>query len=136
MNGFLKSGQDLLHAKNENDKLEIKNLMDTLEGKLKMILSQAPVRLLKLKFKQLETLLKIELKEAEIELNSYLDTLSRDDKMLSKIAEAYEKKFNNKSSEFFTKCQFYLNNLKNYSIELSDKKVETTVSSISVSYII
>lgn len=33
LHGFLNSGNDLLHIKNEADKVEIKTLMDTLEGK-------------------------------------------------------------------------------------------------------
>ena len=124
LNGFLSSGQDLLECKNENDKMEIKTLMETLEGKLKMILSQAPIRLLKLKFKQFEFLFKKELKEADQELNDIQDLLNRTNTInMKNIIENYEAKFN-KSSDFFTKFQSYLNNLKTISSELGEKKTD------------
>lgn len=36
LDGFLNAGQKLLHIKNDNDKSEIKILMDTLEGQSKV----------------------------------------------------------------------------------------------------
>ena len=38
LQGFLDNGQKLLRIKNDNERLEIKNLMDTLEGQWKVIL--------------------------------------------------------------------------------------------------
>ncbi len=98
--------------------------METLEGKLKMILSQAPIRLLKLKFKQLEFLLKKEVKEADRELNDYLDYLNQKNIVnMNKIIEKYQAKFND-SSDFFSKCQSYLNDLKSIISELGEKKID------------
>ncbi|CAF0715881.1 unnamed protein product [Brachionus calyciflorus] len=121
LNGFLGAGEKLFCLKNERDKLEIKTLMETLEGQWKMILSHGPIRLLKLEFKRIELLLKHELIEADRELNQCFNSLAenRDSK---KIFKKFQEKF--KNSNFYSLCESYLENMKNCVLQLAEKKIE------------
>jgi hypothetical protein len=80
--------------------------MDTLEGQWKMIVSHAPVRLLKLQFKQLETLLRQEIKAADIEISEECQALNENSEDITEILKRHEAKF--KHSNFFTTCETYL----------------------------
>jgi hypothetical protein len=106
LQNFLTSGDKLLQVKNDVDKVEIKLLMDTLEGQWKMIVSHAPVRLLKLQFKQLETLLRQEIKAADIEITEECQALNDNSEDITEILKRHEAKF--KHSNFFTTCENYL----------------------------
>ena len=86
-----------------------------------MILSHAPIRLLKLQFKRLEVLLIKEIKEADAEINEEFNALS-ENKNLEEILKRHEAKF--KHSDFFKTCESYLHGLKICTQELAEKKVE------------
>lgn len=86
-----------------------------------MILSHAPVRLLKLQFKRLENLLLQEIREADAEISDELDELNENGD-LNQILKRHEAKF--KHSNFFHTCESYLQGLRNCTQELSEKKVE------------
>jgi len=86
-----------------------------------MILSHAPIRLLKLQFKRLEILLINEIKEADAEINEEFNALN-ENKNLDEIRKRHEAKF--KNSDFFKTCESYLHGLKMCTQELSEKKVE------------
>ena len=86
-----------------------------------MILSHAPVRLLKLQFKRLEVLLIKEIKEADAEISDEFNALN-ENKNLHEILKRHEAKF--KHSDFFKTCESYLQGLKMCTQELADKKVD------------
>lgn len=86
-----------------------------------MILTHAPVRLLKLQFKRLEVLLKQELKAADIEISEECLALN-ENVDLNEILRRHEAKF--KHSNFFSTCESYLQGLRTCTRELSEKKVE------------
>lgn len=77
LHGFIKSGRELLHIRDRTEQKEIQYLMDTLEGKWKTIICYAPIRLLRLQFERIETLIVQELEQAENELNDELKQLER-----------------------------------------------------------
>lgn len=121
MSDFLKSGEKLFCIKNDKDKMEIKTLMDTLEGQWKMITLHAPIRLLKLKFKHLESMLRKELFDADNELNQHILSLASNHDA-DKIYKRFHEKF--KSSNFFPQCESYLEQIKKCVLELADKKID------------
>lgn len=86
-----------------------------------MIMTHAPVRLLRLQFKRLENLLKQEIKEADAEISEEFNALN-ENKDVGEILKRHEAKF--KHSDFFPTCESYLQGLKTCKIELADKKVE------------
>ena len=86
-----------------------------------MILSHAPIRLLKLQFKRLEILLINEIKEADAEINEEFNAL-KENQNLEEILKRHEAKF--KHSDFFKTCESYLQGLRVCTQELSEKKVE------------
>lgn len=86
-----------------------------------MILTHAPVRLLKLQFKRLENLLRQEIKEADAEISAEFLAL-KENKNISEILKRHEAKF--KHSDFFVNCESYLQGLRSCSKELSEKKID------------
>ena len=122
LHDFLKSGDKLLQIKNDLDKAEVKTLMDTLEGQWKMIVTHAPVRLLKLQFKQLEILLRQEIKAADLEITEECQALNENKEDINEILKRHEAKF--KHSNFFSTCESYLQGLRMCSKELGEKRVE------------
>lgn len=126
MNDFLKSGDNLLQLKDDLDKKEVKNLMETFEGQWKMIVTHAPVRLLKLQFKQLEILLRQEIKAADLEISEECQALNENKEDINEILKRHEAKF--KHSNFFTTCESYLQGLRMCSKELGEKRVEDNAS--------
>jgi hypothetical protein len=87
-----------------------------------MILTHAPVRLLKLQFKRLENLLKQELKAADIEISEECLALNESNVDVAKLLKRHEAKF--KHSNFFSNCESYLQGLRTCSKELAEKKAE------------
>jgi hypothetical protein len=94
--------------------------METLEGQWKMIITHAPVRLLKVQFKKLESLLREEIKEADKEITEECVALNENKEDINEILKRHEAKF--KNSNFFSTCEAYLQELRNCSKELSEKK--------------
>ena len=94
--------------------------METLEGQWKMIITHAPVRLLKVQFKKLESLLRQEIKAADIEITEECVALNENKEDINEILKRHEAKF--KNSNFFSTCETYLQELRNCSKELSEKK--------------
>jgi chromosome segregation ATPase len=86
-----------------------------------MILTHAPIRLLKLKFKRLETLLKQELKAADIEISEECLALN-ENVDLNEILRRHEAKF--KHSDFYRTCESYLQELRTCTNELNEKKTD------------
>lgn len=86
-----------------------------------MILTHAPIRLLKLKFKRLEIMLKQELKAADIEISEECLALN-ENVNLNEILRRHEAKF--KHSNFFTTCESYLQELRTCTRELNEKKAD------------
>jgi nesprin-1 len=72
LHGFLKAGRELLHHRDREQKEEIERLMDHLQSQWKTIVSDAPVRLLRLQYERVEHLIGKELKRAEEELSEEL----------------------------------------------------------------
>lgn len=127
LHGFLQAGQNLLHIKNEQDKEEIQTLMETLESKWHMILAHAPIRLLKLNFTRLETLLRQEISAADAEIMEESMALNQN-KDISEIIKRHEAKF--KYSNFFSTCETYLQGLRSCTNALLDQKMVEDKSTI------
>ena len=77
LHGFIKSGRELLHIRDQNEQKEIQLLMDTLESKWNTIVCYAPIRLLRLQYERIENIIVNELKQAEDELNDELNHLEK-----------------------------------------------------------
>ena len=95
--------------------------MDTLEGQWKMITLHAPIRLLKLEFKFLESMLKKELFDANDELNKHILALASNHDA-ENIYKRFHEKF--KNSNFFPLCESYLEQIKKCVLELAENKIE------------
>lgn len=77
LHGFIKSGRELLHIRDQSEQQELQFLMDTLESKWNTIICYAPIRLLRLQYERIESIVIKELKQADDELNEELRQLER-----------------------------------------------------------
>lgn len=72
LHGFVRAGRELLHQRDREEQDEIQRLMDHLQSQWKTIVSDAPLRLLRLHYERLEQLIGKELQHAEEELSEEL----------------------------------------------------------------
>jgi len=90
-----------------------------------MIVSHAPIRLLKIQFKRLEVVLRQEFKEADEELKREQTELN-ESQNINDILRRHESKFH--SSNFFQTCESYLKDLRIFTKELVEKKCDDRAS--------
>ncbi|CAF3725966.1 unnamed protein product [Adineta steineri] len=124
LHGFIKSGRELSHIREENEQKEIQFLMDTLESRWNTIVCHAPIRLLRLQYGRLESIIIKELKQAEDELNEELKQL---EKQLdtAEILRRHNERF--QLNNFLPTMEGHIRNLHAFAndIRLNDKKTSS-----------
>ena len=87
-----------------------------------MIVPYAPVRLLRLEFKRLETLIRQELQVADAEISDECAALSAQRQSIAEIFKRHEAKFKYGSS--MSNCESYMKCLRNCAQELAEQNVD------------
>ncbi|CAF4193831.1 unnamed protein product, partial [Rotaria magnacalcarata] len=123
LHGFIKSGRELLHIRDQTEQKEIQLLMDTLESKWNTIICFAPIRLLRLQYERVECIVVKELKQAEDELNDELRLLERQLDTVD-ILRRHNEHF--QLNNFHPTIETHLRNLHSYANDIRSKDKDTT----------
>ncbi|CAF1053347.1 unnamed protein product [Adineta ricciae] len=125
LHGFIKSGRELLHIRDESEQKEIQFLMDTLESRWNSIVCHAPIRLLRLQYERLESIIVKELKQAEDELNEELKQMERH-MDTSDILRRHNERF--QLNNFQPTMETHLRNLHAYANDIRSHDTSSTSS--------
>ncbi|CAM2712242.1 unnamed protein product [Rotaria socialis] len=123
LHGFIKSGQELLHIRDQTEQKDIQFLMDSLESKWNTIICFAPIRLLRLQYERVECIVVKELKQAEDELNDELRLLERQLDTVD-ILRRHNEHF--QLNNFHPTIETHLRNLHSYANDIRSKDKDTT----------
>lgn len=92
-----------------------------------MVICYAPVRLLKLKFKHVESQLRGEMKKADTEIsNEYLSLSAGNQASIGEVLKRHETKF--KRNEFYSKCESMLETLRSVINDLREINAKDVAS--------
>ncbi|UJR08743.1 hypothetical protein I4U23_013000 [Adineta vaga] len=125
LHGFIKSGRELLHIRDESEQKEIQYLMDTLESRWNSIVCHAPIRLLRLQYERLENTIVKELKQAEDELNEEMKQMERQ-LDISDILRRHNERF--QLNNFQPTMETHLRNLHTFASDIRSRDTSSTSS--------
>jgi nesprin-1 len=124
LHGFIAAGKELLHIREATEQRDIQLLMSTLESKWNMIICFAPIRLLRLQYERIESLIVDELKQANEELNEELHALERQDDSTD-LLQRHHARF--QSNEFQPTIEIHIRDLKTVANDIRNKERAQTL---------
>ena len=122
--GFTKAGRDLLHIRDRNEQQDIQTAINTLESQWKIIACTAPIRLLRLQFGRIESIIVKELESAEKELNEELKELERQ-RDTAEILQRHNDRF--QSTKFHQTMEVHLKEVRSYANDIRTQEQGQTL---------